>query len=322
MDKVYLHNIKTYTKTDQGYLFEKFDLTVLKGISEKGQKNRHTFHGAEIRLMMDSPIKITLNSLDVSEVMIYYGDFQGELFKIEGETTLRLENPFKKEDLNKVMPFYRFHPNCLRILFKESLILKSIEGDYHIPTLDDMPKKKYLAYGTSITQGRNSFTPDLTYPQLIAFELGYDVTNLGMSGSCYIDQALVDDMLKDNYHLITLELSVNMLGDHFSVDTFKQRLTYLLNRIQETQPNAVVVGLSILNNWRCYGFDQQRGTYLDLVAFREAFESLMVNYPNFIFIDGKTVIDKHHLSKDLIHPSQYGMIEIANHILAKLKDVI
>src|SRR5690606_37447052 len=99
----------------------------------------------------------------------------------EGETTLRLENPFKKEDLDKVMPFYRFHPNCLRILFKESLILKSIEGDYHIPTLDDMPKKKYLAYGTSITQGRNSFTPDLTYPQLIAFQLGYDVTNLGMS---------------------------------------------------------------------------------------------------------------------------------------------
>ena len=48
----------------------------------------------------------------------------------------------------------------------------------------------------------------------------------------------------------------------------------------------------------------------------------MVNYPNFIFIDGKTVIDKHHLSKDLIHPSQYGMIEIANHILAKLKDVV
>ena len=64
------------------------------------------------------------------------------------------------------------------------------------------------------------------------------------------------------------------------------------------------------------------GDYLNLVAFREAFESLMANYPNFVFIDGKNVIDKHHLSKDLIHPSQYGMIEIANHILAKLKDVI
>ena len=322
MNNLYYHNVSNITQTKEGYVLEKFNPTAYAGLSEKGKGNIHSFHGSEIRFVASNPVTIHLKSFSTSEIMVYYGDFQGEFYTINQELSLVITPKFSDSDIKKLLPFHRFHPSVIRILFKESLIVESIIGDHYVPSRLLMPEKRYLAYGTSITQGRSSYLPDLNYPMIIGEKLGYDVFNMGMSGSCYIEKSLVDEMLKTKYDLITLELSVNMIGDGFHVDTFKERLSYLLEQIRITQPNAVVVCMSVLDNWRMYGLDQNRGNKDDVILYRNAFKEIVKGYPNYRYIDGSGVLSKHHLSFDLIHPGHYGMIEIANHIVKEIEKML
>ncbi|MDY0210848.1 MAG: SGNH/GDSL hydrolase family protein [Acholeplasma sp.] len=315
MFRIYYHNVSGFKKVDEGLVLEKFNPIAFDGLSEKGKGNIHSFHGSELRFCIEEPIELVLGSFGTSELMIYYGDYQGELYTFANEITLKISPKFKESDIKKLLPFHRFHPSVIRVIFKESLIIKSLKGQTEIPDRRLMPNKKYLAYGTSITQGRSSFLPDINYPLIIGEKLAYDTYNMGMSGSCYIEKILVDQMLMNQFDLITLELSVNMIGDGFGVDVFEERLFYLLSQIEQTQKNCLVIGMSVLDNWRMYGFDQNRGHKTDVLAFRDCFKAVISRFPNFIYIDGKDVLSKHHLSYDLIHPGHYGMIEIANHII-------
>lgn len=316
MTNVYLHNLFA-TYKDSYYRLHKFPENVIKSLSLKGQPNAYTLFGSEIRFTILGQVKIEFYAEKEAQVLVYYGDYQGEFHSFSGAYTLTLEPKFTQEGLVRLHQYHRFEPSLVRIILKENINLKSIQGNYQYPDITKFPKKKYLAYGTSITQGRNGFTPDLNYPGIVAEALGYECFNYGMSGSAYIEKELVDFMCQQSYDLITLELSVNLLGDGYPVSLFIERLSYLLSKIADTQPNAKVFGITILNNWRMLGFDQNRGTQADVILYRNAFKELMKQYPNFIVLDGESILEFHHLSADLIHPSQYGMIEIANKIINK-----
>ena len=313
MNKCYLHNLYT-TKTEEGYVLHKFPISLIKELSPKGQGNAYTLFGSEIRFSILGKVKIEVSTESTAQILIYYGDYQGEFHTFSGLYTFQIEPKFDEEGLKRLSQYHRFEPNLVRIILKENMTVKSIEGEYEYPDLSKFPKQKYLAYGTSITQGRNGFTPDLNYPGIVSESLGYECHNYGMSGSAYIEKALVDFMCEKTYDLITLELSVNLLGDGYDVSVFKERLKYLLQKIHQTQPHAKVIGITILDNWRKFGFDQNRGTQSDVILYREAFKSVMKDYPHFILLNGESMLKFNHLSADLIHPSQYGMIELANHI--------
>ena len=316
MTNVYLHNLFA-TYKDSYYRLHKFPENVIKSLSLKGQPNAYTLFGSEIRFTILGQVKIEFYAEKEAQVLVYYGDYQGEFHSFSGAYTLTLEPKFTQDGLVRLHQYHRFEPSLVRIILKENINLKSIQGNYQYPDITKFPKKKYLAYGTSITQGRNGFTPDLNYPGIVAEALGYECFNYGMSGSAYIEKELVDFMCQQSYDLITLELSVNLLGDGYPVSLFIERLGYLLAKIADTQPNAKVFGITILNNWRMLGFDQNRGTQADVILYRNAFKELMKQYPNFIVLDGESIHEFYHLSVDLIHPSQYGMIEIANKIINK-----
>lgn len=314
MNNLYLHNVYA-TKQDQGFLLHKFPLEIIPKLSLKGQPNAYTLHGSEIRFTILNKVTLKFFSSNDAQLLIYYGDYQGEFYSFKGDFTLHIEPKFDEEGLKRLSQFHRYEPSLVRIILKENMTLKAIEGGYQYPDVSKFPKQRYLAYGTSITQGRNGFTPDINYPSIIAETLGYECFNYGMSGSAYIEPALVDFMCQQTYDLITLELSVNLLGDGYDVSVFIERLRYLLKQIERTQPKAKVIGITILDNWRKLGFDQNRGSQADVILFRNAFKEVMKDYPNFLLLDGESMLKFNHLSADLIHPSEYGMIELANQII-------
>lgn len=307
------------TETEGGYLLHKFPRELIPKLSKKGQPNAYTLHGSELRFVLLGLTEITFTSTQSAQILIYYGDYQGEFYSFTGEITIQLSPKFDTEGLYRLSKKHRFEPNLVRILLKENLILKKINGAYTYPDTSKFPNKHYLCYGTSISQGRNGLTPDMNYPSIFSERLGYDLLNYSMSGSAYIEQALVDFMLDKTYDLITLELSINLLGDGYGVDVFEERLGYLLEQISIKQPKAQVIGITILDNWRKLGFDQNRGTQKDVIEFREAFKRVARNYRQVTLMDGALALEFHHLSVDLIHPSQYGMIELANRIYQHIK---
>lgn len=314
MNNVYLHNLYA-TKQASGYVLHKFPESLIPALSVKGQPNAYTLFGSEIRFTILDKVKVEVYTPSTAQILIYYGDYQGEFHTFSGAYTFEIFPKFDEDGLKRLSNHHRYEPNLVRIILKESITVQSIEGGYKYPDTHQFPKQRYLAYGTSITQGRNGFTPDLNYPGIVSESLGYECFNYGMSGSAYIEKALVDFMCQQTYDLITLELSVNLLGDGYDVSIFIERLKYLLEQINRTQPQAKVIGITILDNWRKLAFDQNRGTQSDVILYRQAFKTLMKDYPHFILLEGESMLKFHHLSADLIHPSQYGMIELANQIV-------
>lgn len=319
-DSIYFHNINEIEETNDGLLLHRIPKEVRNHLSDKGKNVSLTHHGSELRFFLLGEVSVTLSSTqENAEVLIYYGDHQDTSVMIHGNTTIQLKQKYDKTVIESLsLKRGRFHPSVVRIMLKENIKLHEIKGDYRLPKEDEMPMKRLLSYGTSITQGRVALMPDLNYPGILGNQLKVDVSNYGMSGCCYIEKEMVDFILSETYDYITLELSVNMIGDGYPKEVFKERVAYLMNQIKRLQPNAIVIVITVLDNWRLIGIDQNRGNQTDVIAFREILMALSNDLPNVIQIRGEEIMSFHQLSYDLIHPSNQGMIEIAYHILKKV----
>jgi hypothetical protein len=69
------------------------------------------------------------------------------------------------------------------------LVLKGAEIRFvsESPLPSELPPKRLLAYGTSITEGTASTAAHLSYLAQAGRRLGMDVVNLGSSGSAYCE---------------------------------------------------------------------------------------------------------------------------------------
>lgn len=320
-DSIYFHNINEIEETSEGLLLHRFPKELRNHLSDKGKNVSLTHHGSELRFFLLKEVTITLSSTqENAEVLIYYGDFQDSSVKINGKTTIEIKQKYNQSVIESLdIKRGRFHPGVIRIMIKENIRLDQIKGEYRLPKADEMPTKRLLSYGTSITQGRVALMPDLNYPGILGNQLKADVFNYGMSGCCYIEKEMVDFILKEPYDYITLELSVNMIGDGYPKEVFKDRVAYLMDQIKRLQTNAIVTVITVLDNWRLIGIDQNRGNQNDVISYRDILLDLSSDLPNVIQVKGEEIMSFHQLSYDLIHPSNQGMIEIAYHLLKQLE---
>jgi lysophospholipase L1-like esterase len=61
-----------------------------------------------------------------------------------------------------------------------------------------VPDVRYLAYGTSITEGAKATATHLNYVSRVAQRRGYDALNLGCSGSAYCEGVLAEYIARRN----------------------------------------------------------------------------------------------------------------------------
>ena len=70
------------------------------------------------------------------------------------------------------------HRVCRLVLYGGLVCLRQVHGDVRPPTADELPAFRYLAYGTSITQGAAASMRHLGYASQTAWRLGADLINL------------------------------------------------------------------------------------------------------------------------------------------------
>ena len=77
------------------------------------------------------------------------------------------------------------------------------------------PKKpKWITYGSSITQCKDSLSPSKTWPAVVARKRNYDLTCLGYGGQCHLD-ILISIIIRDmDADLISLCLGINIYGSN------------------------------------------------------------------------------------------------------------
>lgn len=219
----------------------------------------------------------------------------------------------------------RFSPEVWRVLlgrFPASFLELSTHGRPCRPPLpEEVPTRRWLAYGSSITNGASPSAHHLAYIYQAAHHLGVDVFNQGLSGSCRCEPEVAAYLAaRCDYDLITLEIGVNMRAD-FTPAEFEQRATHLVRTIASAHPGLPVALISLYPNADLAPFtgtpdsqNAQRQT-----AFNQALQRIASNH-DVPLLDGASILREfRHLSSDLIHPSDYGHIEMGRNLAEQLR---
>jgi hypothetical protein len=122
--------------------------------------------------------------------------------------------------------------------------LHVIEGQFSPPFPNQTPPKRFLAYGSSITQGASAVGPSGMYAHRTAQLLGVDFYNLGFAGGAHLEPAMADYIAeRDDWDFATLETGINM--GHLGCEEFERRIEYFLEKITDAHPDKWIFCLGI-----------------------------------------------------------------------------
>jgi lysophospholipase L1-like esterase len=158
---------------------------------------------------------------------------------------------------------------------------------------------------------------------LLARDLGMDHINLGLGGACHCEPELVSFIAeRSDWPAATLALSVNM-GPSFTLGQFAERVRYFIDRVAGSNTERPVFAITLYPHFRDFGLADSNGIGSDKsAAFRQALREAVAEcpHPNVHLIEGDEVLTTAaNLTPDLIHPSDYGMIEMAANLARVLR---
>jgi lysophospholipase L1-like esterase len=170
------------------------------------------------------------------------------------------------------------------------------------PREDEKPRRRWLAYGSSITNS----TPG--YVQHAARHLGVDIFNKGMCGSCCCEAEAARFLAAcEDWDFATLELGVNLRGG-VNAEEFARRARHLVATLRQAAPAKPLVLITIFPNSDDYQVNPNVCSVANL-EFRHVLRQIKQDSgdPNLHLIEGDQVLTRFaELSADLIHPTVDG----------------
>ncbi len=331
---VTLHNVAEVQPVAGGVRLQRVPEAVRQQLNPKAQERALFPANCEIRFITDADVtQITLSCEYPTPIRVFHGLFDGRVQEVIGPepTTITLARPALLSQLER--DWWRDHPfdpAVYRLVFsamaRAPVCLHAINGKGHQPPRpEQLPKRTYLAYGTSITQGAKSEAPHLSYAAQTAWRLGADLVNLGFGSSAHCEPALADYIAsRADWDLATFEVSVNMLG--FPLDEFRRRVEYLIHTVGSARPARPIAGITLLPFHRdCIVDAPASPSRVPAEAFRQCLREAVTRcgLPNVHLIEGPELLrNLGGLTMDLIHPSDHGMIEIAQNLALRLQPLL
>ncbi|MBF0235075.1 MAG: hypothetical protein HQK65_18885 [Desulfamplus sp.] len=332
-ENVELHNIEDLVSVDgfPGLRMQRVPESVRVKLNSDAQSQMCHPSCSEIRFVSDHPVGIKLSCpKGLGTVDVFYGPFQSlERYEIKQDISvihvsmpdqMNLYDQTKLSDLS-------FSPDVCRLLMAgDSMFIHGIQVNHcRPPKRDELPRLRYLAYGTSITDGDNATAPHLTYVEQVGIRLGADVINLGSCGSAFCEHKIADYIAaRKDWDFATLALSVNMLK--FSLSFFYERVSYMINAICRSTPRRPVICITIFPYSREFGDTfiglEDKGTPDD---YRDALRKAVQNCAckNVYLLEGSDILkDIGGLSPDLLHPGDQGMIFMGENLARRIKPLI
>jgi len=212
-----------------------------------------------------------------------------------------------------------FDPAVIRISlpYIPAVKIHGLTGEGVPPSRAQLPARRYLAYGSSITNGAFAYAPGHHHTPHLPRRLRSDLINLGFGGGACLEPAMADFIAsRSDWDFATLEMGINILGNEkLSGEAFKARAREFIRRIVAGAGGRPVFCIDL--------FLCQADLVKDpLVArYRAAIQELVaeISVPNLHYINGSEILESTTLlSADLVHPSPDGMTVVA----ARLADRI
>lgn len=323
-DNMMFHGVEEIEKCEDGYLLWRLPSSIRKEVNE-GIRTLTSRYGTgiEIRFKMKSDtVTLILSAEEMPEANvahIYYGSIQGGWQNssksiLGSPTRITIQKPENMEFLKglskeRALPF---SAEVVRVVLPYGKIhYWGVEGEVELPCKDEMPKKTYLAYGSSITHGSLALAMPYSYPFRVSQKLGCDYLNMGFAGTAQMEKSMAEYLVsRKDWDFATVEMGINMTGDQFSTESFEKNVD-AFTRILAEDPRPVFAT-------NIYGFSdperQKRGQEYRKIVEKYAKDRL-------IFVDGLQLLDNPaYISQDMVHPSLEGMEEIVNNWCRVLKN--
>ena len=338
---VELHNIEKiyYHKGIKGGLLQRIPEQVTDCLTRAAQVMMICPSGAEIRFVSDTyPVRVTLSvdkmadqvPDDLTEAHIFFGTFQSrDRFVIRRKKT-DIEISMPKNFLRRaerISAGSPFSPRVCRIRLWGSTMgapvrFHGIQGSGTIrpPRADELPVLRYMAYGTSLTQGAFATGPHLTYTGQVGYRLGADVINLGSGCSAHCEPEMADYIAdRSDWDFATLALSVNMV-DVFSPEEFKRRVQYMIDRVAQSNPKRPVACITIKPYYGDFLGSSRPEVYRQIL--RDTVHEC--GHENVYLIEGPDLMPDipGGIGPDFIHLGDNGMIQIGEHLAARLVPIL
>lgn len=332
-DGAELHNVAATAKRTDGVLLERVPTDARQELNDKARANYMRPSGCEVRAVSgEKTVSVTLSCPDGEcEATPYYGPFLSdpdEWVRIGPEPmTIDLVVPDRLTALDPDrVDEMAFSPSVRRLVLRGNpTVLHSVDGNVRPPKPGEIPGRRYLAYGTSITQGAVASRHHLTYAAKTARRLDADLLNLGTGGSAFCEPAIADHIAdRDDWDVATLSISVNMIAAGFTPDEFRERATYMIETIADANPDEPIVAITLFPVFPDLGASCEEWA-ADPETYREVLRGVVSasNHGNIFLLEGPNLLsDITGLSPDLVHPSDDGMDEIARRLVPRLSALL
>ena len=313
-DSIEFHNVEELQPSDGGYRMWRLPRWVRESINEQAGKSSSGFAtGVELRFKMKSD-QVTLylsaeNMAEATVAYIYYGSIQGG-WEDSSRVIFTQKTPIRIRKANNVEVLKRiskendlpFSPEIVRVVLPYgSICYWGMEGEVEPPTKDELPKKTYLAYGSSITHGSLALAAPYTYPFRLSQKFRCDYLNMGFAGSAWMEKAMAEYIVsRKDWDFATVEMGINMLGTE--LDEFERNID-IFTMILQKDPRPVFAT-------NIYGFSdpsgQEKGRIMRSIVEKYAKNRL-------IFTDGLRFLNNPaFIAQDMVHPSLEGIEQIGD----------
>ena len=202
-----------------------------------------------------------------------------------------------------------------------------IDVEAEIYATPESSAKKWITYGSSISQCSAADSPTKTWPVIVARTRRYDLTCLGFGGQCHLDPMIARVIRDSEADLISMCLGINIYGSvSLNQRTFYPGILGFIQIVREKHPTTPIVLISPI-------YSPGRETELNDVGFslrqmryevKRAYEMTKAHGDeNISYINGLDVFgsDKAHLLPDDLHPNNEGYGIMADNLLRLLPKI-
>jgi len=222
--------------------------------------------------------------------------------------------------------------------------IRDISADSEILPPTPSEKKKWVHYGSSISQCAETERPLDIWSVHASRLLGIDIRNLGLAGECHIDGFVARTIADTPADFISLKLGINVVnGDSMRERSFIPAVHNFLDTIREKKPTTPILiispivcpfhevnpGPSLIGD---AGFtSMERPTplaagALNLPKIRAILEKIVAEREDahLYFMSGLELFNEGDLGMmpDLLHPNSAGYRLMGERFAAKQKDFI
>ena len=196
------------------------------------------------------------------------------------------------------------------VIDDESILTKS----------EDQQNRKWITYGSSITQCRDADSPSQTWPALVARKNNLDLTCMGYGGQCHLDPMValtIRDLPSD---IISLCLGINIYGaSSLNERTFQPGILGFVQILREKHMDIPIIVMSPIYSPDREENPNEVGMTLQMMRseIKNSVDILKsLGDVNIHYIDGLAVFDRQYetLLPDKLHPNNEGYSIMANNI--------